>query len=322
LAVRAGDKATVGKIASGDAIDVTDPGALAQPPAPPRPYVWRIVSLDPETGEAVGVVIDQANDTSATFRINVNTGDGVAVSGGRTRAIVAGVVQPERAALPPAGGSDTAPATPSAAPKDTGAGPPALGPAPADPQAKALPGAAEPNRLPPAGGFANVFPTPEPFGTGAEPNIGKLYPGMRQLPAGYPAHDFVRGGTTTAKFTVEKLGGTKQVVLNLSIEGGEWLSAKTVLETANATPEHIEEVVNDALKDMEEKSGRKAEFDPTYNWYVRVEVASPERVILQINVPGEARASVSALQTAAENAVKNSAWSPGVPVEVRVMSWR
>jgi hypothetical protein len=314
LALRQGDK-----IASGDEINLPE----AAPQSAQQRFVAHVIDIDPETGEAFGVIFDRTRNASATFRINVNTGDGVVTSGGRTRVVVGGVLQPERAALPPAGGSDTTPTAPGPA-KDTDTPPPALGPPSSDPQPKALPGAPEPNRLPPAGGFDNAFPKPEPFGTDAEPNIGRLYPGMRQLPAGYPAYDFVRGGTTTAKFTVESLGTprTKQTVLNLTVEGGEWLSAKTVLDAKDATPEHIEDVVNDALKDMEEKSGRKAAFDPKYNWYVRVNAASPERVILDIHVPGEARASVPALQAAAQQAVTDSGWSPGVPVEVRVMSWR
>ena len=317
LTEQPGTKPTVGKLAPGDAIDVANPGAMAPPPATARPYAFRIVSMDEVSGEAVGVVIDNASQANGTFRINVKTGDGVAVSGGRTRTIVGGVIQPERAALPQVAGADTPPPSTTTPPESTS---PPL--APADPQAKPLPGAPEPNRLPPAGGFDNAFPDQEPFGTEAEPNIGKMYPGMRQLPAGYKAYDFVRGGTTTAEFSTQRISGAKRTVLTLTTEGGEWLSAKTVLDASNATPEFVKEVVNAALKDMETKSGRQAQYDPVHDWYVRQEAANPDQVILHIQVPGDARVSVEALQTAAEQAVTDSGWSPGVPVQVRVMSWR
>jgi hypothetical protein len=147
---------------------------------------------------------------------------------------------------------------------------------------------------------------------------------MRQLPPGYPAYDHVRGGITTVKFTVESFGSppVKRTVMNLTISGGEWLSDKTVLDAANATPEHIREVVGKALEDMGNKSGRKAAYDPVHDLYVRVEAASPERVILHIQVPGDARARVPQLQTAAKQAAVAAGVGPGVPVEVRVMSWR
>jgi hypothetical protein len=178
--------------------------------------------------------------------------------------------------------------------------------------------------LPPAGGSENAFPAHEPTGVAAEPNIGKFYPGMRQLPRGYPAYDFVRGGKTNVRFAVEPMGNpkSKQVVMILSMEGGEWLSAKTVLEPGSATPDHITKVVTNALKDMETKSGPKAGIDPEFGGYVRVEAANPERVILHIHIPGAARALVEQLQKAAEEAVPTAGWGPGVPVEVRIMSWR
>ncbi|MDB5812206.1 MAG: putative rane protein [Betaproteobacteria bacterium] len=300
-------------VSSGDTIELGSQDALAPGPPPKPKFVWRIISDNPETGDCLGVVVDPANNSNGIFRINRITGDGIVYSGGKTRVVKGGELQPEVPLLN---------ATNNQAPP-TSTAPAALPPGPSEPPPKALPGANLPG-LPPAGGFENAFPAQQPAGLAAEPNIGKFYPGMRQLPAGYPAYDHVRGGTATVKFTVESLGTpkTKQTVMNISIEGGEWLSDKTQVEGTDATPDYIDKVVKAALKDMNRKSGRKAEYDPAHDWYVRIEPASPERAILHIQVRGEARAAVESLQRAAEQAVVNSTEGPGVPVEVRVMSWR
>ena len=67
--------------------------------------------------------------------------------------------------------------------------------------------------------------------------------------------------------------------MNLTISGGEWLSDKTVaLDAANVTPEHIREVVGNALEDMANKSGRKAAYDLVHDLYVRVEAHHPKEL--------------------------------------------
>jgi hypothetical protein len=286
--------------AGGDTIVIASGTGGGAEPA----YTWKIFPPDSATGDCLGFVSDTATGATGIFRINLNTGDGQAYFGGKTRVIAGGKLQPERPALA---------ATPSPTPETT----PASASSPTGP---AAPG------LAPAGGFDNAFPATEPVGVAAETSIGKFYPGMRQLPAGFPAYDHVRGGITTVKFTSETFPVRgKKTVLNLSIEGGEWLSDKTVPDAKNATPEHIKSVVTSALDDMETKSGRRAEYDPNHDWYVRVEKAAPEKALLHITVPGAERALVGSLQSAAEEALAKAVANgdgPGVPVTVRVTSWR
>jgi len=163
----------------------------------------------------------------------------------------------------------------------------------------------------------------EKFGKAAEDGLTAQYPGASKLPENYPAYDAYRGGTVTKTTTQEKIKGTKATVENEHVEGGEWISFKTIGENENANPEYVGKVVTKALTDMVNKRGSKRDPTPIApNTYRRVMEANPDRVILHVQVPGAARRSIPDLQKAAQQAVIDTGFVPSLPpLEVRVKTW-
>ncbi len=165
-----------------------------------------------------------------------------------------------------------------------------------------------------------------PFGTAAEgPITAVYYPGAVTLPRAYPGYDAVRGGTWDSTLGFEGPRRARIGVVTQTIEGGEWISIKSLSGLEQATPDHIDSVVRGALSNMVNKRNTPPR-DPLAvdtDTYWRVAPADPESVVVHILVPEEAVRSLPELQAAADRRVADHGWGDSLPadVEARVTAW-
>lgn len=130
--------------------------------------------------------------------------------------------------------------------------------------------------------------------------IPEHYNDANQLPPKYTAYDAVRGGERTYIQKQEYYKGQYISVIEETIEGGEWISIKTI-EPQTATPKGIDGVVKDAITDMANKSGSIRDPIPYGDSYLRVMEANPEKILLHIQSPKPVTHSlIEAAQQAAD----------------------
>uniref|UniRef100_UPI0035CC161F eCIS core domain-containing protein n=1 Tax=uncultured Sphingomonas sp. TaxID=158754 RepID=UPI0035CC161F len=183
---------------------------------------------------------------------------------------------------------------------------------------------------PPAHGPLLTTPLPDarpfPYGTAAEgPITAVFYPRAVTLPRAYPAYDAVRDGAHSFDLGFERIGGQRAGVVNQTIVGGEWISIKTVMDDHNATPDHIDSVVTNALENMVNKRGGRrdpVEVEPGFFW--RMNEANPDSAVIHILVQESAASRVPQLQLAANGAILNSGMAADLPPQVsaRVTAWQ
>lgn len=186
-----------------------------------------------------------------------------------------------------------------------------------------------PLALPPGPQPKLLGPGPISIGKAAESEaLHRFDPNATQLPENFKAYDGVVGGERTTDLTFDRR--SKKWVVNESINGGNWISVKKVLEKQTATPVHIAGVVEGALNDMfdaEHNPQRMPAHDPTPvdvgpTTYWRVLKDSPDSLTIVVQVSSElSAAEIAALQQVAENAAKT--WPsigdlPPVTVHVQV----
>jgi hypothetical protein len=109
-------------------------------------------------------------------------------------------------------------------------------------------------------------------------------PDANQLPPKYRGFDAVRGGKRTYIQKQEKYKGQVISVVEETIEGGEWISIKTI-EPQTATREGIEKVVAGAITDIANKQGAIRDPIPYGDSYLRVMEAKPDKILIHIQSP-------------------------------------
>jgi hypothetical protein len=147
-------------------------------------------------------------------------------------------------------------------------------------------------------------------GEAAEALIIKTnYSDANILPPKYQAFDAVRGGVRKYVQKWELYKGRSINVVEETVEGGEWISIKT-LEAQTATPEGIDRVVLNAVKDIANKRGAIRDPIPYGDAYLRVMPATPDSIILHIQSP---KSVTKELRAAAEKAAAFYSEGLGLP---------
>jgi hypothetical protein len=157
------------------------------------------------------------------------------------------------------------------------------------------------------------------YGEMIEPGaLERAIPGSTPLTAKSPTYDAYLGGTSRYEIVPGTKGKAPVSIVEERISGSMAISMKTVISEV-ATPQLVKSNVDFALekaydhahatyKPTPQKSRDPIAGEPDV--HLRQYIENPQRIVIVVNVPGEA---TQALHQAAIDAVNQSAYTPGLP---------
>jgi hypothetical protein len=281
----------------------------------------RMVSFDPETGEAVFVALDPATGRSGMARVNVRTGEGGMFGSGGETAVISGFkLVPARPALPPGSQptfiwpSESVPFQPFAPPgrisvvplpgagtpsswllpPATGGGTPPWAPWAGTPPLL-QPGQPVYGLLPPRASL--VRPPPPPGMTAKEMGeaaaLRPMRPNARVLSEKSRAYDAYDGGEVTIDYHIDDVkDGQPIIVMKRTISGAD---AITIKELDVPDVPHVVQNVKKALDNawdhkispsFREPSRGREPVPGTKDVYFRDAIKDPKKITIIIQVPG------------------------------------